>query len=756
MQPSTLTIHEIFEKERRYTVPLFQRAYVWTLEEQWEPLWEDIERQAEHCRFAVESGRKVDATHFMGAVVLNVPRVIGRGVARSEVIDGQQRLTTLQLFLAALRDYARSVGDGVCEDVERLTFNPGKDPTSDQRYKVWPTNSDRKVFQIVLSAGTPDAVSTALAKQGDGTEALPRMAEAYRYFYGKIAALVEGGREAPASSEPRAPKDRSDHLYALLHAFKTSLQMVVIELEDRDDPQVIFETLNARGQPLLPSDLIRNTVFLQASAKDNDVDHLYHTYWGPFDEVRVAKRDASGEDRFWHQQERQGRLIRPRIDLFMFHDLTVRTERELNIGRLFREFREWYGSSGMDTETYLASIKERAEDFARLIDPIGKDRLSVSARRLRSLDTSTVYPVLLLVMGLSRKGLPPQQRDQIATDIESYLVRRLVCQLTTKNYNSFFLGLLRQVAKTASAGGDVALAARNELTRPTGPAVTWPSDKEFRSAWLSKQVYMKSRPDRSAMILAALNAGLHTSKSESIELDESLSVEHLMPQSAELADYPYPSTEELPLGPDESTETRRDRLVHTIGNLTLLTQPLNSSVSNGPFPAKSREIVVHSDLRLNAMFRDAKPPYAIWNEINIRTRANSLFETALRIWPHPGDVERAASPGAEENMPAQNDTLAKGFDVAMYGLYQRALSEARYKATRFHEMLYTLRGVETARALLHSSKVSEGYTALWERGRLDLTVEALIHNNAVWHPLFTAEELVICRKRLTDYKYLKS
>jgi len=99
--------------------------------------------------------------------------------------------------------------------------------------------------------------------------------------------------------------------------------------------------------------------------------------------------------------------------------------------------------------------------------------------------------------------------------------------------------------------------------------------------------------------------------------------------------------------------------------------------------------------------------------------------------------------------------LAQKFDEAMFGIYQRALSEVNYKATRFLQMLHDHRGLETAKILLHSPNVSEGYTALWERGRLDLTVEAVIHDNPNWHPLFTSEELAICTKRLTEYEYLK-
>src|SRR5260370_37157915 len=101
-----------------------------------------------------------------------------------------------------------------------------------------------------------------------------------------------------------------------------------------------------------------------------------------------------------------------------------------------------------------------------------------------------------------------------------------------------------------------------------------------------------------------------------------------------------------------------------------------------------------------------------------------------------------------------DEGLIEVLDEEMFSIYQRALSVANYNASRFLQMLYEHRGLETARILLHSANVSEGYTALWERDRLDLTVEAGIHGNPKWHPLFTPEELAICAKRITAYNYL--
>lgn len=102
-----------------------------------------------------------------------------------------------------------------------------------------------------------------------------------------------------------------------------------------------------------------------------------------------------------------------------------------------------------------------------------------------------------------------------------------------------------------------------------------------------------------------------------------------------------------------------------------------------------------------------------------------------------------------------NDKLERAFDKAMIDIYTTALKEANYRATRFFEMLQRQRGVQTAKQLLSSNTPSDGYTALYERGRLDLTVEALIYDNPNWYELFTGEEIERCRARLEGYGYLK-
>lgn len=620
MKPDKLSVHELFEKQRRYIVPLYQRSYVWTREEQWEPLWEDISRQAEYC--LEDPHGQVQKTHFLGAVVLNVNTIVGRGLPKSEVIDGQQRLTTFQILLAALRDFSTAQEDDVGRDFDRLTRNPVRNSDSDELFKVWPTNSDRATFVKVMDAENPGAVRAAFGVGSDDSAPLARMAEAYLYFYGAVEKFVGEAEEAD---------EQGARLYAIYQALRVALQFIVIELEASDDPQVIFETLNARGQPLLPSDLIRNFVFLQASnIAGSDVDRLYNSYWRPFDDLRLPNPDANGEDRFWHVMERQGRLTRPRIDLFIFHYLVLKTKSDLNIGRLFREFREWRNGHETTAEEFLTELNGYSEHFKALVAPEAESRLANFARRLKSLDTSTVYPTLLFLMSRTKEQLSSDDFDRCLVDLESWLVRRFVCQYTNKNYNRFFLALLGKLVNAEKENQSISDSLRGELGRSKEPTAVWPSDAEFEKAWLAKPMYVKSRVDRCGMVLRAVEDAMHTKKTESLRKG-GLTVEHILPQKGSLEDYPY--AEVMPSTEGETNERTRLRIVHTIGNLTLLTQELNSSVSNGPYANKRTEIIEHSDLRINAWMRTDEREG--WSEGDILDRGASLFFYANEIWPLP-------------------------------------------------------------------------------------------------------------------------
>jgi hypothetical protein len=160
------------------------------------------------------------------------------------------------------------------------------------------------------------------------------------------------------------------------------------------------------------------------------------------------------------------------------------------------------------------------------------------------------------------------------------------------------------------------------LLAKTGEAVDWPSDEEFETAWHNLSAYERLSATKVEMVLLALDQELRTKKGESITIDDELTIEHVMPQQWE-DHWPLPAT--------DPTGIAREKVIHTFGNLTLLTQGLNTSVSNGAYAAKRPEITAQSALRLNAYFQSVEA----WDEAAIAARDEELFDLALSVWPKP-------------------------------------------------------------------------------------------------------------------------
>ncbi len=630
MKPNSLTVFELFERQQRYVVPLFQRPYVWSRERQWEALWEDIKAKADEVLNSQQHNHREPNKHFLGAIVLNQIKTSGLQVTAKSIIDGQQRLTTLQIILVALRDLMRSHGQtDLLKDIEVHTENQVKMEQPFERYKVWPTNADRKVFESVFECGSPEALRKKYPpvkkKWKRKHEPNPRLMDAYLYFYDALSKYVLSTDEDD-SDESDANEALADRIRVVVEAFKRYLEIVTIDLEEQDNPQVIFETLNYRGEPLLPSDLIRNYVFLEATSRKADVQSLYDRYWLAYDAA-----GTNSQPNFWKVQENQGRRLRQRIDLFVFHYLVLKTENEIQISRLYQEFRDWWsGEDDRSVEEELRLLQKYSGLFKTLYEPEDESRFSMFKRRLQRLEITTVYPLLLLLMGEKSDPIGTRDLEQMAADLESFLVRRLVCGLTTKNYNNVFLSLLRNLLKTE---GIPPSRLRELLLESTGDTARWPNNAEFKAAWLSRPLYLTAGSRRTRMILEALDLQLTTNKQERVHLSETLTVEHVLPQSWKDVPGAWPLTQMEGIGGEQAT-AERNNLLHTMGNLTLLTSILNPSVSNGAFTKKRPAITKESALRLNTYFQSLDNP-DLWGEAQIIERGERLFETALKVWPYP-------------------------------------------------------------------------------------------------------------------------
>lgn len=609
----------IFDAKQRLEVPLFQRQYVWNEERHWLPLWEDIARKFTE---ALE-GRKDAPLHFLRAMVLDQKQTPAGHVVLRQVIDGQQRLTTLQIFLAAYRDFCKQNGcDALAAECDKFLFNTGMMADSNtDKFKVWPTQLDRRQFTDVISAGSHEEVlkryplkRRPYARKPDPR---PRMVEAYLFLFDQLQEFFLGGDDEPPIAAGFPLADRVDECFQTL---RSSLMVVIIDLQRDDDPQVIFETLNARGEPLLPADLLRNYIFLRASRDLPDIETAYNKYWSGFD------------DEFWREEVKQGRLIRPRSDLFMQHFLASRQGQDIPIKHLYVEYRHWLETVKPfpNITAELETLARQRDHFRRIIEPTEGDPIFELCSFLESYDIRTAYPLLLALLDADLDRL---QWNEVSAILESYLVRRAVCNLTTKNYNRIFLS----VTKTLQRDGLSPAQLRATLLSQTGDSTVWPDDTMFRESWLRQRTYNVLNSARVVHLLRRLNQTYMSSKSEAFVFTSPPTVEHIMPQSWQ-DNWPLPDQSkgmdlaELLEAPDDNPRAiatrKRDLAIQTIGNLTLLSAALNVAQSNLGWIKKCPELMKHSLLPINQSLVVA----ANWDEDAIGHRGQELFERAVQIW----------------------------------------------------------------------------------------------------------------------------
>lgn len=612
MKPFTRSIVDLFDGKKRYLIPLYQRQYAWPIA-QLELLWEDIERAVDR----INTDRTTLTPHFMGAIVISQIKTFGKQVQAYEIIDGQQRLTTFQILLSALRDVANEFGSAYGAEIQEYLLNSGvMDSPQVERYKLWPSLTDRRAFvALIHPAADPSEIEAASI---DETNYVRRSTEAHAYFLRRIReqVLPDGG-------------DYEEHrLEGLFEALKEGLAVVSIELEGGDDPQTIFETLNSRGVELTPGDLMRNFIFQRAkglgqSSGSLNIDKLYATHWLPLD------------GSFWQTQASRGRLFRPRLVWLLTDHLSMHLADLVSADGLFDVYRKWVLTQQpfASTEDELKSISTTAAIERRLFEQSKDDALGQFGKFAEAFDVSTAMPLVIYLAN----AIPDEKAlaDALGS-LKSYILRRDVCGLSTKNYNRFFVGTIDRLRK---AGGDINANLREYLSARTSDIDRWPDDAEFRNGWLGRDQYKNARQPRLRLIFAGIEQRKRSLLNENIEIHSTLTIEHIMPQSWR-DNWPVPEEQsEANILGSIDTEIARSMCINKMGNLTLLTHSLNASVSNGRFDVKMPAVSAHSSLALNRELS----AYHYWDEEAVAERGLSLFEVARTVWSAPDREDSAVS-----------------------------------------------------------------------------------------------------------------
>jgi Protein of unknown function DUF262/Protein of unknown function (DUF1524) len=615
MKPYTRSIVELFDGKKRYLIPLYQRQYAWRTSPDLELLWEDIER----AFVRLTTDRASLTPHFMGAIVVAQIKTYGKQVQAFEIIDGQQRLTTFQLLLTALRDVARKNGSSYADEVQKYLINDGvMEQPEIECYKLWPSMMDRRSF-ITLIDPTADAESIA-PNPLDDNGIVRRSIAAHSFFHEKIEAL--------ASTDGKFDDHRLEKLF---EALKEGLAIVSIELEGGDDPQTIFETLNSRGVELSAGDLMRNFIFQRAKGMgitdgSLNIDALYHKHWLPLDRS------------FWAITAPRGRQTQKRLEWMLTDHLSMKLADNISIDRLFEGYRRWILTNRPfdNVSDELIAITSTANIERRIFEQKNGDELGEFGKFADAFEVSTAMPLVIYLATEADVG------EKLKTALEmlmSYILRRDICGYTTKNYNKLFVGIIDRLRKAdgskIDALSDYLLTRQSEIDR-------WPNDAEWQNAWIGRDQYKASRQPRLRYIFALIEMSKRTSLNEETSIKSDLSIEHIMPKqwrdNWKIAD----NVEDISSDFDLSfimREKERDDCINRIGNLTLLTQPLNSKISNGPFSVKMPALRSYSSLTLNRELN----AYDQWDEKKVSERGLELFGVARKIWRRTAATAPAAS-----------------------------------------------------------------------------------------------------------------
>ena len=389
MQANPRNLIGLFEQSLRYVVPIFQRHYVWQEEKHWLPLWEDIIEKLEQ-----RMTKKRTGSHFLGAVILDaVKKQSTREISRFLVIDGQQRIMTIQLLLTALRDIAFELEFiRLATAVGRTIFNP--DPelmenSSEEIYKMWPTKFNRQVFCDIVNAGSFKEVDQTYPVRKLYRKRKPeprdRLVEAYVFFYKRISELCK------SPFEGRSIEDILLEFYGVL---KDDFAVVEIILGEQDDSQEIFNSLNANAEPLTQSDLLRSFVFMRAEKNNTEYrDRLYEQYWSRF------------EDRFWDIIERRGNLLLSRLDQVTRIFLSSNIGSTVEAKKVHMIYKNWIQTENPfhnDVEAELQIFSAYGDRFRFLITPSSDAPFSEFAQRLQTWDVSTTYPLVIYLFEESK------------------------------------------------------------------------------------------------------------------------------------------------------------------------------------------------------------------------------------------------------------------------------------------------------------------------------------------------------------------
>ena len=567
MDAGKRTINDIFNGNRVLEIPFFQRSYVWGIP-QWERLLEDMK--------AISSSNK---PYFLGSVILKQQETTtgSRIGDKRTVIDGQQRLTTLNIFFKVL----------CLKTNENFTFDRSF-KLRDNSNALLHNHNDIQAFNEIL------ALTELKDLKGESN-----ITQAYNYFKDNLV---------------------PDELN--LDSILSNVLFVGIDLSQEEDEQQIFDTINSLGVKLTTAELLKNYFF------NRDDIEKYNEYW-----KEVFEKDEETKN-YWDREIIAGRLRRTFIDLFFFAYLQIKIQEPefkvkaedkdayVKVEHLFESYKNFIKNYfNNNKEAFLSEIKEYALLFKKnfnyeilgedLTQDFGIDRINTI---IFGLDTTTLIPYTLYIL---RNISDEITKNELFGIIETYIMRRMITHSNTKNYNQLFTDKLinnRVLSKQEFL---------DYVEKREDKVNFLPTDEELEKGFNTSILINK----QAAGILYLIESKIRNEKDSTALLGiNKYSLEHLMPKKWR-NNWDKLSSKE--------SEINRDRKLLTLGNLTIITQSLNSSIRDSKWEDKlkgknKKGGLIEYSVGLKTISQFLK--YPEWNEKTIEERALFLYEKAKQIW----------------------------------------------------------------------------------------------------------------------------
>ncbi|GAA9701458.1 DUF262 and DUF1524 domain-containing protein [Helicobacter pylori] len=552
MKAGEATLLEFFEQNQtnQFVIPTYQRLYSWG-KEQCKQLWDDI--------IKIGGNDKMNG-HFIGSILY----VLDGNTPSSPllIIDGQQRLTTITLLFIALRDRLNDE-DEFLEKFSRQKIQ--------NRYLINSDEKGDKKFRLILSESDKDTLLSLIDRnKRKPSEPSSKIMENFELFKKWI----------------RKNTDKLETIFKGLD----KLMVVGISLgRGKDNPQLIFESMNSTGKDLTQTDLIRNYIVMET--EDEKQEDFYNQYW------RAMEEDFKQNEKLF--------------DRFVKHYLTIKIGKTPNEKRVHEAFKDYRQKKGIEIEDLLKDLQKYCGYFCQIAFKKEADKdLNKALSFLVDLEMDVVYPLLLELYSDYKDGvLSKQDFIPIIDLIESYICRRAVCGLGTNSLNKVFPFVTKKINKDQYLESiKVHFGYLTEKQR-------FPNNDEFKEHFITIDFYHFQKRE---YFLERLE---NFERKERVYAHE-YTTEHIMPQTLE---------EEWERDLGENFQAIHDKYLHTIGNLTLT--GYNKEYNNKPFKEKRdmEKGFKQSPLRLNQGLRDLE----VFGEEQIKKRANDLADWALKIWTYP-------------------------------------------------------------------------------------------------------------------------